>query len=269
MALKQAYIIIISGVIGACLGSFLNVAAHRTIQNKSWYGRERSICESCNHVLSAIELIPVFSYLIQRGKCRHCGAKISIRYLLVEIIAALMGIIIAAKYGVSWAGLLVSVGSCSLLVNSLTDIESGDVFDMFTISTGIAGLLVRIAGGMTAIFDGLAGIAAGFAIFAAIIILSRGGMGWGDAFFMGGLGGILGLRFTLLALYLGIMTGGAWCIALLLIGKLHWGKHESIPLVPFLAVGCFITMIYGAEIFNYLQARFIYTKIFIISWPFR
>ncbi|MBQ7577541.1 MAG: prepilin peptidase [Synergistaceae bacterium] len=264
----NAYIIILSGVIGACLGSFLNVAAHRSIQNKSWWGNERSICESCNHVLTPIELIPIISYLMQRGKCKNCGAKLSIRYLLVEIIAALAGVIIAAKYGVSWAGLLVSAGSCGLLVNSLTDIESGDVFDLFTISTGVIGLIIRTAGGIPAIFDGALGAFAGFAVFAVIIILSRGGMGWGDAFFMGGLGGVLGLRFNLFALYLGIMIGGVWCVILMLIGRLHWGKHESIPLVPFLSLGCFITMIYGTEIFAYLKTRFIFPEIFIASWPF-
>ena len=202
-----------------------------------------------------------------RGRCRVCGAKISVRYILVEMVCAALAVMILARWGFSWTSLLVAAGTCGLVVNSLTDMESGEVLDVFAIVPGVLALAIRIAGGKWAVLDGLAGAFAGWSIFAAIIFLSRGGMGWGDAVFMGGMGAVLGWRFTLLAFYLGIMVGGAWAIMLLLIGRVKWGRHDSLPLVPFLAAGCFMTMIYGPEIFVWLTERMRY-EVFITSWPF-
>ena len=264
----QIQTMITFGVIGACFGSFLNVIAHRSIQGRSWWGSERSRCESCGHILSAYELIPVLSWLILRGRCKSCGERISVRYVLVEIICAVMAMMIYSRLGLSWACLIACIGSCGLVVNSLTDIESGDVFDVFAIVPGILGLLLRIAGGWPALLDGLEGALFGWGIFAAIIIISRGGMGWGDASFMGGMGAVLGLKFTMLALYLGIMAGGLWVMFLMIMGRVKWGRGDTIPLVPFLSVGCFITMIFGTDIFAYLASRFTYTDVFAASWPF-
>ena len=261
-------LLIMSAILGACFGSFLNVAAHRSVQGRSWWGKERSICESCGHVLSALELIPVISWLLLRGKCKNCGAKISVRYILVELICAVLAVIIFSRWGISWAGLIVSVGTCGLVVNSLTDYESNDVFDMFAITPGVLGILIRIAGSWPGILDGLEGALIGWGIFALIIFLTRGGMGWGDAVFMGGMGAVLGLRFTILAFYLGVMIGGIWVIILMLIGRVKWGRGDTVPLVPFLAAGCFITMILGPEIFAYLETRMLYPNAFNILWPF-
>ncbi len=262
--------LIIAGIFGACMGSFLNVVAHRSVIGRSWWGNERSVCEACGHVLGFFELIPVLSWLILRGKCKNCGAKISIRYLIIEIICAAIAIMIFYKYKISWACLLMSVGACGLAINSLTDFESGDVFDIFAIAPGVIGLLIRIAGGWPAVLDGLEGAAVGWGFFALIILISRGGMGWGDASFMGGIGAVLGLKFTLAALYIGIMIGGAFVIFLMLIGKVKWGRHDTMPLVPFLAIGCLVMMIFGTEIFAKLEERFLYIApgIFLTSWPF-
>ena len=260
--------IIMAGILGASLGSFLNVVAHRSLQGRSWWGSERSVCESCGHVLSALELVPILSWLMLRGRCRKCGARISARYILVEAVCAVLAVMILTRWGFSWACLLASIGTCGLVVNSLTDIESSEVLDVFAILPGVLGLAVRIAGGKWAVLDGLAGALAGCGIFAVIILLSRGGMGWGDATFMCGMGAVLGWRFTLLAFYLGIMTGGCWAIMLLLIGRVKWGRHDSLPLVPFLAAGCFAAMIWGADIFAWLAGRMRYADVFVVSWPF-
>ena len=130
----QFNILILFAVLGACLGSFLNVAAHRSIQGRSWWGKERSVCESCGHVLSAGDLIPIISFIILKGKCRYCRKKFGFRYFLVELISAFMGAVIAARYKISFAALLSGICACSLVVNSLTDIENNDVFDLFAIS---------------------------------------------------------------------------------------------------------------------------------------
>ena len=256
---------ILAGIWGACMGSFLNAVAHRRVRDRPWWGKERSACESCGHVLGVRDLFPLISWLILKGRCRYCGAKISVRYFLVELLCASMGVIIFWRWKISWACLLSAVGACAIILNSLTDFESMDVFDEFVIFPGLLGLIIRIAGGWPAVLEGLEGAAIGWGIFALIIFLSRGGMGWGDAVFMGGMGAILGLKFILLGLYVGIMIGGFWGIAMLLTGKAKWGRHDSIPLVPFLGAGCFVAMIYGPEIFQYLEKK-IYIS--FSAWPF-
>jgi leader peptidase (prepilin peptidase)/N-methyltransferase len=255
--------IVFSAILGASLGSFLNVVAHRSVGGRPWWGKERSVCESCGKVLTTFELIPLASWLIQRGRCRGCGARVSPRYFIVELIGATATGLMAWRWGLSWAYLFSMVGIVGLLLNALTDYESGYVFDSFALFIGVCGFLLRIAGGRDALMDGLIGAAVGWSIFAVIIVVSRilmgsEGMGWGDACFMGGIGALLGWKMTLLAFYMGCMAGGLICIVLLFRGKVKWGRRDSLPLVPYLAAGCFLTFLYGPQILYAIGLRFQY-----------
>ena len=139
-----------------------------------------------------MELISILSWVAQRGRCRGCGARVSPRYLMVELIGALAAAGTAWRWGVSWAFLISLVGAFGLLLNALTDYEAGEVFDAFALSMGIGGILIRLVGGRDAILEGFLGAAVGWGIFALIILASHGGMGWGDACFMAGISAILG-----------------------------------------------------------------------------
>ena len=79
---------LLAAILGACMGSFLNVVAHRSLEGRPWWGNERSACESCGRVLSSSELVPVLSWVLQRGRCRGCGVRLSPRYLAVKLIGA-------------------------------------------------------------------------------------------------------------------------------------------------------------------------------------
>ncbi len=264
-------VLILSAILGGCMGSFLNVAAQRTVEGRPWWGRERSVCDSCGHVLSAAELVPVVSWLFQRGRCRVCHAPISARYPLVELIAAIGSAGLVWRWaGVSpWACALSLAGLAGLLLNALTDWECGDVFDAFALATGVAGGLLRfLGGGGGALLDGALGAAAGWGIFAFIILITRGGMGWGDACFMGGIGAVLGWKFTLLAFYLGIMVGGVGVFFLIFCGRVRLGRRDSIPLVPYLAVGCYFTLLWGPQMLALLGVHFAMPRAFLPSWPF-
>ena len=260
---------LLASILGACMGSFLNVVAHRSLEGRPWWGNERSACESCGRVLSSSELVPVLSWVLQRGRCRGCGVRLSPRYLAVELIGAAAAAGVAWRWGPGWACLISLVGAFGLLLNALTDYESGEVFDAFALSMGVGGLLVRLAGGRDAILEGFLGAAVGWSIFAAIILVSRGGMGWGDACFMAWIGAILGWRLTLLAFYLGIMAGGVGIAVLMIRGKVRWGRGDSIPLVPYLAVGCYLTLLFGPRILAFLGERFGAPEAFLPPWPFR
>ena len=259
--------IALSALLGASLGSFLNVVAHRSIKGRPWWGKERSVCETCGKELASLELIPLVSWLVQCGRCKGCGARISPRYFIVEVIGAASAGLMAWRWGLSAAFLLSMVGTFGLLLNALTDYESRDVFDVFALAMGIGGLLIRLFGGRLALVDGLLGAAVGWGVFAVIIVVSRGGMGWGDACLMGGAGAVLGWKMTLLAFYLGIMAGGVGIFYLMLRGKIKWGRGDSIPLVPYLAAGGFLALLWGPQMLFALGERFGYYTI-SAGWPF-
>ena len=257
--------IVISAMLGAALGSFFNVVAHRSVEGRPWWGKERSVCESCGKELSTVELVPIVSWLAQKGRCRSCKARVSPRYIVVELLGAAGAGLMAWRWGVSWGYVLSMAGCFGLLLNALTDYVSSDVFDVFALAMGVCGIAVRVFGGWDALVDGLAGAAVGGGIFAFIIIASRGGMGWGDASFMAGFGAILGWRMTLLAFYSGIMAGGVGIVWLMLSGKVKWGRKDSVPLVPYLAAGGFFTLLYGPEVIKYLGKHF--QQVFQPGWP--
>ena len=266
--------IVFSILLGASLGSFLNVVAHRSVAGHSWWGKERSFCEFCGKELSALELIPLVSWVIQKGRCRSCETRLSPRYLVVEVLGAATAGFVAWEWGPSWAYVFSMALLVGLLLNSLTDYETGDVFDTFALLMGIMGFALRLFGGRDALVDGLLGAAVGWGIFAAIIVTTRlimgqEGMGWGDACFMGGTGALLGWKMTLLAFYMGIMCGGAGIAWLMLRGKVKWGRGDSLPLVPYLSAGFFLTLLCGPEVFDFLGLRFRDFSIFQAGWPWQ
>lgn len=258
--------IIISALLGASLGSFFNVVAHRSVAGKPWWGKERSVCESCGKELTSVELIPLVSWVIQRGRCRGCNARVSPRYFIVEVVGAVAAGLLAWRWGLTWAFTLSMVGAFGLLLNALTDYETGDVFDIFALTMGVCGLLIRLFGGRDAFIDGLIAAAVGWTLFAVIILVSRGGMGWGDACLMGGAGAIFGWKMTLLAFYLGIMAGGVGIAWLMLRGKVKWGRRDSVPLVPYLAVGGILTLLWGPRLLRFIGDHF--DRLFLPGWPF-
>ena len=247
---------IIGTVIGACLASFINVAAERSVSGRAWWGNERSCCKICGKKLSFSELIPILTFIFQRGRCRGCGNFIGMRYFVVEVTGALASGLLLMRWGISYSFIITLTAAFLLFLNALTDYEEGYIFDIFSIGMLVPAFLFRLPGGVPSLLNGLYGAAAGFCIFALIIIISRGGMGWGDAFLMCGLGGFIGWELVLIAFYLGIMAGGLGALYLMYRGKVKWGKKQSIPLGPYLAFGGFLTLLYGQDILFYLNKNF-------------
>ncbi|MDR1966359.1 MAG: A24 family peptidase [Synergistaceae bacterium] len=228
---------------GACAGSFINAAAMRTVAEKKWWGNERSACDSCGKTLSAADLVPVVSYLALKGKCRYCKHPIKPRHFAAELISGAFTAALFWRWGFGPAfGMSLLVLWFSLF-NSLTDIENGFIYDVWAISLGAAGLAARIAGGWPALLDGVLGGALGFGFIAVIILVSRGGMGWGDALLMLGIGGALGWKYCAFGLYAGFLFGGLVVVPLMLAKKLK--RKDAIPLGPFLAAGSVVTLFVG------------------------
>lgn len=144
-----------------------------------------------------------------------------------------------------------------LLFHSLTDIENGHIYDLPVAMMTAAGMMLRLRGGVPALADGMLGASAGWALIYAVRILSRGGVGPGDATLMLGVGALLGWRLTLLALYCGVIAGGLFVIPMLLLKKK--GARDKVPLAPFLAFGSLFSILAGESVCEVIRCG--------LAWP--
>ena len=241
--MEDALLIFTAFWLGAALGSFANAAAMRTAADKKWWGSERSVCDSCGRTLSARDLIPVVSFIALGGRCRMCGAKIPLRHFTAELAAAAVLSFCAWRFGLSSAFFFSAAALPFMAFHSLTDIETGYIYDSWAIAMAACGLLLRIPHGAGAVVDGAFGAAAGFALMAAILIASRGKMGFGDAMLAMGIGAFMGLKMTILALYLGFLAGGITVLPLLIAKKVT--RKTAVPFAPFLFAGMLAAMFFG------------------------
>ena len=242
---------------GAVLGSFINAAAMRTIAEKKWWGRERSVCDKCGIQINSFDLIPIISYIVLLGRCRTCRGIISPMHFISELTGGIIGALSVWYWGFSAPLLFSFIALFFLLFHSITDIESGYIYDSWAVAMAVAAMLARILGGIPAIIDGVMGAGLGFLFIYAIVFLSGGGMGVGDAMLMLGIGALMGWKMTILSLYLGFMTSGVIVVPLLIAKKID--RKDAVPLGPYLAAGCILAIFTGRLIFEFLG--------FSLGWP--
>ena len=116
------YICVLTGILGACMGSFLNCMAWRIVHGESVL-HGRSHCDVCGHVLGAGDLIPVLSYIMHKGRCKYCGAKLSAGHVFAEVLTALTFLLLVLKYDISLQALEYILLACLLLAAAFTDLE--------------------------------------------------------------------------------------------------------------------------------------------------
>ena len=254
----SALITICFALLGTAVGSFLNLCVDRLPAGKSIV-KPRSHCDNCNRTLTAADLIPILSYLWLRGRCRHCGARIPLRNLLVELATGVIFAALAWHYGlhpelafaVVYAGLFILIFVIDLeqglVLNSviLVGIVLAVAFSFFW--GGFEDFWPKIGPGIT--LSALLGGAAGFAIMLLPYLISRGGMGAGDVKLAGFIGLVVGFPQVLAALLVGIIIGGLVAIFLLL-SRLRKRK-EAVPFGPFLAIGAMIALVWGNQIIDW------------------
>ncbi len=127
------YSLVFAFILGSVMGSALNCLAWRLVRGEKWSGNNRSRCPACGHVLGLPDLIPVFSWLFLRGRCRHCGAPVSPRYLITELISGVSFCLIILRYDISAFALTALILFCCLLCLSLVDMDSFEIPDRFII----------------------------------------------------------------------------------------------------------------------------------------
>lgn len=256
-------------ILGLVVGSFVNVLIYRIPERKSII-KPPSSCTACGKRLSAPDLFPVLSFVFLRGRCRHCGERISLRYPLVELLTAVIFVILFNRYGFT-----APFFAFAYLMTILTAVFFIDI-DHRIIPNGL--VLAALAGGLVffiwnciypnpQIFGDekwwtpLLGLfpGSGFLLFVAItgslIYKTEDAMGMGDVKLMAPIGLFLGWRLCITALAVSVLLGGLISMALMLLRIKK--RKDTVAFGPFIVTGAFVTMIWGWELtqwfFNYIS----------------
>ena len=244
-------------ITGAMVGSFLNVVIHRVPLGESVVS-PRSRCPHCHHEISWWENIPVLSWMLLRGRCRGCGAAISFRYVLVEVLAALLAGLLFSRMGPSGEFLFFTYFSLNLLALIYIDLDHQLLPDRLTLSGLVIGLagapLVSPDGPLTGFVFALKGVLVGGGLLFGVAwgyekATGRQGMGGGDIKLLAMIGAFLGWKGALLSLFIGSLAGSVIGVALMVFrgadGRL------ALPFGPFLAIGAYGTLFWGPQLLEW------------------
>jgi len=262
-----------AALLGLLIGSFINVVIYRLpiMLERIWQAQisesrselssetfnlavPRSRCPTCSAQLSALENVPVLSYLALRGRCRHCKSAIPRRYLLVELGASLISVLIVMTFGYTLSALAYLIFSWCLLALSLIDLDHYLLPDDITLPLLWLGLLVSATGlGLpdVSLSDSVVGAAAGYLslwslFWAFLFATGKEGLGYGDFKLLAALGAWLGWQALLPILLLSSLTGAVIGLALIAFGGRERGA--PLPFGPFLAVAGFSMLVWGPKI---------------------
>ncbi|MBI4823128.1 MAG: prepilin peptidase [Nitrospirae bacterium] len=246
-------IYIIAGVFGLVVGSFLNVCVYRIPRRLSIVSPS-SRCPSCGQPISPLDNIPIISYVLLGGRCRHCRAKISLRYPLIEALNGILYMSLVYRFGIGWHTPIYLAFLSSLIVITFIDLDFQIIPNGITL-TGIpigliAGSLLLpdpfIRAEMLGFKTSIIGAFSGFSLFYLTAFLSRGGMGGGDIKMMAMVGALMGWKSVLTTTFIGSLFGSLVGLFLMIFkGK---GRKTKIPFGPFLALGAVITLFWGQEL---------------------
>ncbi|RDX36274.1 prepilin peptidase [Kangiella sp. HD9-110m-PIT-SAG07] len=278
-------------VLGLLFGSFFNVVIHRLpiILNREWrttateilkesecevqcpkddlpqkYGlvTPRSACPKCQHQITALENIPVLSWLFLRGKCRSCKTAISIRYPFVELLTAITFTVCAYIFGFNWLLLFSLVFTSFLIVSSFIDYDHKILPDQLTLPLVWIGLSVSLFIGpgevqpsfvpdlQSAVIGALCGYLVLWSIYWLFkIATGKEGMGHGDFKLLAAIGAFVGFKMLPLVIILSTVTGAILGILTITINKK--GRDYTIPFGPFLAIAGWVTLIWGQPLTEY------------------
>ena len=242
---------ILTGILGLCVGSFLNVVIYR-VPNKMSLAKPNSHCPICQYELRWYDNIPIISYLILGGKCRKCRTNISIRYILVEIANAalwLLSVILFWQESIGLACTYALVFSGFICIFFI-DIEHKLIFNRFQIALLLLGFATIFFDNDYKLISHLIGAAAGFAVFFLISycfekIFKKEGLGGGDVKLACVAGLLLGWERLLLALIVATVPA-AIIMSFATRGK--EGEERQFPFAPFLVIGFSIAMLFGTQI---------------------
>jgi leader peptidase (prepilin peptidase)/N-methyltransferase len=270
--LTASYWTTLSGLLGLCIGSFLNVVIHRLpkMMEREWQGqcaelrgetleslpafdlsRPRSRCPACGHQIRAVENIPVVSYLFLRGRCAGCGNGISLRYPLIELLTGLTSAFAAWHFGFGWPAFGALILIWSLIALAAIDFDTQLLPDSITLPLLWIGLAFNLNHHFTdlssAVIGAMLGYMALWCVFWAFkLATGKEGMGYGDFKLLAALGAWLGWQMLPVIILLSSIVGAAVGIALIVFAR-H-GRNIPIPFGPYLAAAGLIALFWGQEL---------------------
>ncbi len=273
--------LLVSGIVGLCVGSFLNVVIHRLpkMLDRGWQAQcaelsgepppelptynlitPRSQCPACGHRITAVENIPVLSFLFLRGRCSACAAPISARYPLVELLTGALTIAAVLRFGVAPTAAAACLLIWSLIALTFIDFDTQLLPDSMTIPLLWGGLLANVAGFVPGVSlrDAVVGAIAGYVALWTIywlfkLVRGKEGMGYGDFKLLAALGAWLGWQMLPLIVLLSSFVGAIIGIGLVVFK----GRDHQIPLAfgPYLAIAGVIALFFGRSLVSlYLPA---------------
>jgi leader peptidase (prepilin peptidase)/N-methyltransferase len=257
----EAWFTVIFVLLGMIVASFLNVCADRLPAKQSLV-YPPSHCPACSRRLAAKDLIPIFSYLWLRGRCRYCKAAIPKRVLWVEIATAALFSLAYWQYRLS-IDLPIALFYISIfMVILVIDFEHGLILNKIIYPAMVIALLLSVfftiflpqVGIVPDIAWAAVGGGIGFVVFLLIVIVSRGGMGFGDVKLAALIGLATGFPLVIVALIMGMILGGL--AAVILLGFKIKKRKEAMPFGPFLAVAAIVTLLWGSDILNWYMGIF-------------
>lgn len=242
------------GLLGACVGSFLNVVIYRLPIGESLVSPP-SHCPACGSAIRWYDNVPILGWLVLRGRCRDCGVAISSRYAIVEAITGLLGAVLAVRGGLTLDTLAAFWFGASLVALTYIDLDHRLLPDRITLPGTAVGLglaaFATATRGNAAVWNSLLGVLLGggllwFVAWAYHAATGREGMGGGDIKLLAMIGAFLGWRGVLLTLLLASFVGSAVGLALMIRDRSD--SKLAIPFGPFLAIGALIALFWGDRI---------------------
>ncbi|MGE5571928.1 MAG: prepilin peptidase [Bacteroidota bacterium] len=227
---------------GSIAGSFLGVCIHRLPRGESvvW---PRSHCPKCSATLGPVDLIPVLGYLLLRGRCQHCGARISMFYPAIEVGVGFIFLFIVMGRGVAIGTFNYLVLASLVVVAAGIDLNHGVIPDRLTLPWMVVGVATGALWGPHEVAMRAIGLVACGGLVFLIALLSRGGMGGGDVKLMALVGSFLGPWGGLASFMIACFIGAAVGIGLMAAGLKR--RRDAIPFGPFIAAGAIIVCISG------------------------
>lgn len=279
LSTNSGIFITLSVILGLMVGSFLNVVIYRLpkMMEREWHNnclelqgkdipeqekltlaKPRSACPKCGHKITALENVPIISYLVLRGKCKGCGTKIGLRYPFVEALTGALVGLVAWKFGYSYTTLFAWVFTLALIALTFIDFDTQLLPDDITLPLLWLGLLFNINNtGFIDLKSAVIGAVVGYMVLWSVywlfkIVTGKEGMGFGDFKLLGAIGAWFGWQLIPAVILLSSVLGAVIGIGLIVArGKTG---NTAIPFGPFLALGGIAALFYGPQLASYYLA---------------
>jgi len=261
-------------VLGLLVGSFLNVVIYRlpVMMQRSWeadYAETfpdsnikvdnstfnlvlpRSRCPKCNHLIGSLENIPLVSWLLQKGRCKHCNCKIPARYPSIELLTGLMSLAVAYVIPFGWPVLFALLFTWTLITLTFIDVDTMLLPDQLTLPLVWLGLLINISGIFIGLQDAVLGAVFGYLTLWSVywafkLLTGKEGMGYGDFKLLAALGAWFGWQALPLIIIISSFAGAILGIIMIALSKDKQSK--PMPFGPYLAIAGWVYLVYGTEL---------------------